>query len=115
IEVGEFASSHSYKMTTIPYLLMKFVISAGRVDDRRYVDSLHNNINGLFDDQPLIVFQYLHGRIGRGKQGNHMTRKERARWALINSLATHIADRAELDKQIQAHVEALAKLNGVKS
>jgi hypothetical protein len=43
-----------------------------------------------------------------------MTRKERARWALTNSLAIIIADRDEVDSEIRAHVEALAKLNGVK-
>jgi len=39
-----------------------------------------------------------------------MTEKERVRWALTNSLATLMGDRAELDRQIESHVQALAKL-----
>jgi len=43
-----------------------------------------------------------------------MTRKERARSALLNSIAALMADRAELDRQIEAHVAALAKLDPAK-
>ena len=56
---------------------------------------------------------YLHGRFP-ADGANHMTRKERITRAIANSLATHLADRAELDREIQAHVDALAKLSGVK-